>query len=144
MLARWTYRCHRSDAAHPIATDATIPIVTAMNRSTIHAPCSPLQHRGVTAVPDQQEGSAIELGYGECLVTSGTSRSQFYRLVNAQSRLAFIQLSGASSVDDYDIPGETVAEKIAFLRTAPPRCRRLSAATGDYRLNETLSALADE
>lgn len=47
-------------------------------------------------------------------------------------------------MDDYDIPGETVAEKIAFLRTAAARCRRLSNATGDYELNETLSALADE
>ncbi len=47
-------------------------------------------------------------------------------------------------MDDYDIPGETVAEKIALLRTAAARCRRLSNATGDYELNETLSALADE
>lgn len=96
------------------------------------------------AVPDQKATSAIALGYGECLVTSGTSRSQFCRIGNARSGLAFIPLSGASSVDDYDIPGETAAEKIEFLRTAAARCRRLSNATGDYELNETLIALADE
>lgn len=47
-------------------------------------------------------------------------------------------------MDDDDIPGETAAEKIEFLRTAAARCRRLSNATGDYELNETLIALADE
>lgn len=47
-------------------------------------------------------------------------------------------------MDDYDIPGETMAAKIAFLRAAAARCRRLRNATGDLELNETLTALAAE
>jgi hypothetical protein len=47
-------------------------------------------------------------------------------------------------VDDYDIPGETMAEKIAFLRAAAARCLRLRNATGDRELCETLTSLAAE
>jgi hypothetical protein len=47
-------------------------------------------------------------------------------------------------VDDYDIPGGTTAQKIAILRAAAARCRRLRNATGDPELSETLTSLAAE
>ncbi len=47
-------------------------------------------------------------------------------------------------MDDYDIPGVTTAEKIAYLRTAAARCRRLIYATGDRELSATLKSLAAE
>jgi len=47
-------------------------------------------------------------------------------------------------VDDYNIPGETIAERIAFLRAAAARCRGLSSVPDDRELSDTLVALAEE
>lgn len=98
----------------------------------------------LAAVPSQRDGGARDLGYSEYFVTAEGADPSFHPFGNVHTKNALIPLSGAASVDDYNIPGETVAEKIAFLRAPAARCRRLSNATGDYELNEMLSALADE
>jgi precorrin isomerase len=47
-------------------------------------------------------------------------------------------------MDDVNIPSETPAAKIAILRAAAARCRRLVYATGDVDLGKTLTSLAAE